>query len=192
MAQTNAGYGASYFADLRTKEEAFWKKLKAIRSDGYATVEAAAIAALRRIWYRSWLEGVEWGGALYKKGGAFGVGTPQSIKLGFAVAIRPRGPGGATFEGLYHTHVSVPGGSPERLSGEDREMAKQIGGPVYVATPARAILEVRPGRSGLTERTIGKIEEPPLPEVYRESRPPDAALRALLEEHRNWRLSQVP
>jgi hypothetical protein len=192
MASVIASYGASYFAELRAKEAAFWQKIKAIRSDGYATVEEAAIGGLRRIWYRSWLEGVEWGGALYKKGAAFGVGTPQTTKLGFAVIIRAQGPTGATFQGLYHTHVNVPGGSPERLSGHDRDMAKQIGGPVYVATPAGAIIEVRPGRSGLTEHTIGKIEAPPMPEVYRESRPPDAGLRALLEEHRKWRLSQLP
>jgi hypothetical protein len=185
-------YGAAYFAELRTKEAPFWQRIKAIRTEGYATVEEAATAALRRIWYRSWLEGVEWGGVLYRKVGGYGVGTPQTTKLGFGVLVRPHGPGGATFQGLYHTHVSIPGGSPERLSGHDREMAKQIGGAVYVATPARAIIEVRPGRSELTERTIGKIDEPPTPEVYRDAHPPDPRLRTLLEEHRVWRLSQLP
>jgi hypothetical protein len=186
------GYGADYFAELRAKETAFWQKIKAIRTDCYSTVEGAAIAGLRRIWYRSWLEGVEWGGALFKKGGVYGVGMPQTTKLGFAVIVRAQGPAGATFQGLYHTHVSLPGASPERLSGHDREMAKQIGGPVYVATPARAIIEVRPGGSRFSERTIGKIDDPPMPDVYKDPRPPDAGLRAVLEEHRRWRLLQLP
>jgi hypothetical protein len=187
----DTSYGAQYFAELRAQEAAFWKKIKGIRSEGYRSVEDAAIAALRRTWYRSWLEGVEWGGILFQRGGSYGFGTPQTLNLGFAVLIRMKGPSGATFQGLYHTHVNLPAASAGQLSPHDRDMAKQIGGPVSVATPERAIIEVRPEKSGVRERTIGTIEEPPNPEVYKQSRPPDTVLRGLLEEHRKWRLSQL-
>ncbi len=99
-----ATYDTNYFANLRRQEEPFWKTIAGIRTAGYPRVEEAATAALRRIWYRSWLEGVEWGGVLFKQGAFYGAGTPQTMKLAFAVAIEIRGPAGATFQGAYPRH----------------------------------------------------------------------------------------
>lgn len=188
-----ATFDANYFASLRRQEEPFWKGIKAIRASGYPKVEDAAAAALRRIWYRSWLEGVEWGGVLFKHANFFGVGTPQTTRLAFAVSIEIRGgPPGATFQGAYHTHVNVPTGDAAHFSDHDREQSKGIKGPIYFANPDREIYEVRPFGGGVKEQKIGTIDEPPLPEVYKDSRPPDGPLRQLLEQHRQWRLSQIP
>lgn len=186
-------FDANYFSSLRRQEEPFWKKVKEIRAGGYPRVEEAAAAALRRIWYRSWLEGMEWGGVLFKHANFYGVGTPQTTKLAFAVAIQIRGgPPGATFQGAYHTHVTFPTGDAQHFSDHDREQAKGIKGPIYFANPDRDIYELRPLGAGMKELKIGTVEEPPMPEVYKDSRPPDAALRQLLEQHRQWRLLQIP
>jgi hypothetical protein len=182
-------YDEAYFAGLRQQEAPFWERIRKIPTEGYRTVQQAATAALQRIWYRSLLEEVEWGGLLYKKKEGFGIVAPVTVNLGFAVVIPFRGPEGATFQGAYHTHVNVPGSSPEQHSGKDKAEAKKTGAPVYVSNPDRQIIEFHPSTGA---KRIGVVEELPLGEVYQDDNPPDFELRRLLEAHRQWRLSQLP
>lgn len=182
-------YDEAYFTGLRKQEAPFWEKIGKIPTEGHRTLQQAAIAAIQRIWYRSHLEGVEWGGLLYKLKGSFGIVAPVTMDLGFAVVIPFRGPDGAAFEGAYHTHVNVPGGSPEQHSTKDKEEAKRIGKPVYVSNPDRQIIEFHPSTGA---KQFGVVEEFPMGEVYKDDRPPDFSLRGLLEAHRQWRLSRLP
>ncbi|HEX8108457.1 MAG TPA: RHS repeat-associated core domain-containing protein [Kofleriaceae bacterium] len=166
------------------------------RRYGYATRDEAAKAALSEIWEMSQLEGVEYGGSIYKSNGQWGYTKAVTDKSPLHVTITGRGvPKGASSVSAYHTHV----GSKDdfinamnldvhlRFSDADRQEADSRNMPIYLANYNGEIMRYTP-KKGITPLdkldTHNSIFVSLFPEL-KQSAPPSSDISKLLHTMSN-------